>query len=76
MDSRWVKGLTGDAKKERIEKVKSFKEAFEELHTLLSSMSKKSADRDYSPGWTERQIALNEYNAAIETVKKLIIVKD
>lgn len=73
MQSVWLEGFKD--KKARKEKVKSFREAFRELNQILEK-KKKTAERDYGPGWKEKQIAVNEWNAAVETLQKLLNVED
>ena len=67
MDSRWIKrGFTHD-------EVKAFRNAFDALQELVTEeFKRKEAVRDYSPGWEYKQIAVNEYNAAMEDFLKLI----
>ena len=73
MQSAWTKGLKGPEKAERIKEVSSFRTAFEELTKVIrGSLKKKEAVRDYTDGWVERQIATNEYNAAIDDLLRLI----
>ena len=70
MDSRWRKaGLSK-------EEVLRFKPALEALKDILEvDFKKKEADRDYSPGWEHRQIAVNEYNAVLNDILKLITIE-
>ena len=73
MDSRWVKGLSGEAKEARKQEVMRHRNSFDELRTLLGKeFLKKEADRDYSAGWEQRQIAINEYNAVLSDILKLL----
>lgn len=73
MHVAWMKNSNGKDKAKRIEEVSSYLNAFNDLaETLEKSFKKKEADRDYSPGWEQRQIAINEYNAALSDVLKLI----
>ena len=70
MDSRWIKA--GHSR----EDVKRFKTALDALKDILESdFKKKEADRDYSPGWEHRQIAINEYNAVLTDVIKLVTIE-
>lgn len=71
MDSRWIKA--GYSR----EDVKRFRTALDALKEILESdFKKKEADRDYSPGWEYRQIAVNEWNTVIDSVIKLIDIKE
>lgn len=72
MDSRWLKN--GRKK----EDVLRHKNAFDDLKEILeTSFKKKEAVRDYSPGWEYKQIAANEYNAALDDLIKFItLTKD
>lgn len=75
MDQRWYKGFRTDAEKAQREKqLESFKPAFRELAQLLESeIKRKPSVRDYdTPNWAERQIAVNEYNQALDDLLKLI----
>ena len=70
MDSRWIKA--GHSR----EDVKRFNTALDALKDILESdFKKKEADRDYSPGWEQRQIAINEYNAVLTDVIKLVTIE-
>lgn len=71
MDSRWTKGYEGEAKAQRVKEVLSYNTGFRELLTLAKAL-KKNPVRDYNPGWAEKQIAVNEYNAALEDLINLI----
>lgn len=71
MQSAWIKA--GHSR----EDVKRFKTALDALKDILESdFKKKEADRDYSPGWEQRQIAINEWNTVIESIIKLIDIKE
>jgi hypothetical protein len=70
MQSAWIKA--GHSR----EDVKRFKTALDALKDILESdFKKKEADRDYSPGWEQRQIAINEYNAVLTDVIKLVTIE-
>lgn len=72
MDSRWFKNTT-EPHETRTKQVLSYSTAFEELLKLIrSELVKKAAVRDYSPGWESKQIAVNEYNQAIDDITALI----
>ena len=71
MDIRWRK--SGLEKEE----ILRFRPAFQALKEILESdFKKKEADRDYSPGWEQRQIAINEWNTVMESIIKLIDIKE
>jgi len=73
MHIAWTKNLTGEEKQRRKNEVMSYKNAFDDLKQILEKdFLKKEADRDYSDGWEHRQIAVNEYNAALTELIKLI----
>lgn len=73
MHSVWTKGLRGAEKEERIKQVLSYRNAFDELRDAIeATFNKKEADREYGEGWLQRQIAINEYNAALDHILKLI----
>jgi len=78
-DGEWTKGLHTKADKEsRLRELQGYKEgAFRELDTILESLLKKPANRNYSEaGWANQQIATNEWNAAIDRVRTLINPKE
>lgn len=69
-DIRWSKA--GHTKEE----VKRFRPALEALKEILEiDFLKKEAVRDYSPGWEFKQIAVNEWNAVIDSILKLITIE-
>lgn len=70
MDSRWLAaGFTRD-------EVKKFRSTLNELRRVLeANFVKKEAVRDYSPGWEQKQIAVNEYNAVMQDVLNLITIE-
>ena len=74
MLATWVKGLRGEAKEARIKEVLGYQTAFNELKVLLEKeFKKKSCVRDYDvPNWETRQVAVNEYNQAIDDLMKLL----
>lgn len=66
MDSRWLKRRTK-------EEVLGYRNALDALKEILEAdFKKKEAVRDYSPGWEYKQIAVNEYNQALDDLIKLI----
>lgn len=73
MDARWFKNAQIE-KETRRKQVLSFNTAFEELLKLIrEELVKKPSVRDYaSPGWQNQQIAVNEYNQAIDDITSLI----
>jgi len=76
MHFAWTRNLSGEAKEQRKAQVMSYNTAFEELRKILETdFLKKEADRDYSAGWEHRHIAINEYNAALADILKLINIK-
>jgi len=73
MHHAWTKGLKGTEKAERTKQVMQYRNAFDELETVIKKvLCRKEAIRDYGDGWVEKQIAVNEYNAAIEDLLRLI----
>lgn len=58
----------------RKKQVQGWKPAFEEIKEILErDYKKKDSCRDYdSPGWANKQIAVNEYNQAIDDLMKLL----
>ena len=75
MHPLWLKGYKD--KEERKEKVLSYRTALTDLKEILEKeVLKKEAVRDYTPGWEHKQIATNEYNAALADLIKLLDIKD
>jgi len=73
MHSAWTKGLRGEAKEQRIKEVLNYRNAFDDLEEIIEQvLIRKDAVRDYGPGWAEKQIAVNEYNAALDDMLKLL----
>lgn len=74
MQATWVKSLRGEAKEARIKEVLGYKNAFEDLKEILEKEFKRKASvRDYDvPNWEIRQVAVNEYNQALDDLIKLI----
>lgn len=73
MHSIWIKGLKGEDKDRRIKEVMNYRNAFEDLTEVIEqTLQRKDAVRDYGPGWAEKQIAVNEYNAALDNILTLI----
>jgi len=78
MHTAWIKGFTSGQIEDRKKKVQSYQTALSALQEVIeANLKKKESLRDYdSPGWEYRQIAVNEYNHALEDVIKLLNVKD
>jgi hypothetical protein len=70
--SAWLKGFKD--KKARKEQVESAGWAFTLLEEVLEKeFHKKENIRDYEdPQWVHKQIAVNEYNQALDDIMKLI----
>lgn len=77
MQTVWVKGLKASAKEARIKEVLGYKNAFDALKEILEQeVKKKPSVRDYDvPNWETRQVAVNEYNQAIDDLIKLITLE-
>ena len=70
MDSRWIKA--GNTREE----VLRFRPALNALKEILEAdFQKKEAVQDYSPGWEYKQIAVNEYNAVLQDILKLVTIE-
>ena len=76
MQAIWTKGLKTKAEKEaKASELKSYARAFEALREKLKELKKPTANRNYTEaGWHYKQIAHNEYNAAIDDLIKLMEV--
>jgi hypothetical protein len=70
MHSKWLKGHKD--REARTKEILSYKNAFDELAILLEQEETKNPDRKYDADWHHRQIAVNEWNAAIQHVINLI----
>lgn len=58
------------------EEVLRFIPALNALKEILETdYLKKESVRDYSPGWEYKQIAVNEWNTAIEDIIKLVTIE-
>lgn len=77
MLATWVKGLRAEAKEKRIKEVMGYQNAFDELKKILEKeFKKKPCVRDYEiPNWEIRQVAVNEYNQAVDDLIKLITLE-
>lgn len=76
MHSAWLKGHKD--KEARKEQVKSASWAFDLLAEVLEKeFRRKENVRDYEdPQWVHKQIAVNEYNQALDDLLNLIKIKD
>lgn len=77
MLATWVKGFRAETKEARIKEVMGYKNAFDELRKILEKeFKKKPCVRDYEiPNWEIRQVAVNEYNQAVDDLIKLITLE-
>lgn len=78
MKAVWFIGCrTNEQREDRRKEVASYKTAFDALREVLqNNFHKKEAVYDYgSPGWEHRQIAVNEYNRALEDITSLLDVQ-
>ena len=73
MQAVWLKGLKGPERERRKSEVLGYRNAFDDLREILEQhYMKKDAVRDYSPGWEYKQIAVNEWNSALDQLLDLI----
>jgi hypothetical protein len=76
MKAVWLKGHTKstETKEARRAEVLAYRNAFDALREVLNKeFRKKENVRDYdTPNWEYKQIANNEYNAALDDLLKLI----
>lgn len=72
MQAVWFK--KSKDKEARRKEVQSYRTAFNELREILEQeVKKKPCVRDYGePNWEIRQVAVNEYNQAVDDLLKLI----
>lgn len=70
----WFIGAKTEEERENIRtRLKGYKNTFSELTVLLERRRKDPAVTDYdTPGWANRQIAVNEYNRALDDLLKLL----
>lgn len=73
MQEAWFKGHKD--REARKKEVLSYRNAFEDLSEVLSS-KRKEPSRDYGVDWVNKQIAINEYNQAIDDLLNLIKLKE
>ncbi len=76
MHSIWFKGSKN--KEARRKEVMGYRNSFDALREILErDFKKKENVRDYGdPQWTHRQMAVNEYNQALDDLLKLITIKE
>ena len=73
MQAVWLRGVKDSDRERRKKEVLSYRNAFDDLREILEQhYVRKEAVRDYSPGWEYKQIAVNEYNAALDDLLNLI----
>jgi hypothetical protein len=73
MDIRWTKNCKSEADREKVVKsFNSYKRAFKDLSEMLEILRKKPSRNYEAAGWAQEQIAVNEYNAALDDLQKLI----
>ena len=73
MQAVWLRGVKDSERERRKQEVLSYRNAFDDLREILEQhYVRKEAVRDYSPGWEYKQIAHNEYNAALDDLLNLI----
>ena len=73
MQAVWLRGVKDSERERRKKEVLSHRNAFDDLREILEQhYVRKEAVRDYSPGWEYKQIAVNEYNAALDDLLNLI----
>lgn len=76
MQSIWLKGHKD--KDQRKKEVMAYRNAFDALREVLEQeYKKKPAVRDYEvPNWELRQVAVNEHNAVLDNLIKLITLDE
>ena len=74
MHTAWLKGTAQKDKEKRRKEVYGYRAAFDDLKEILDKeFKKKPCVRDYEdPNWEIRQIAVNEYNQALDDLLRLI----
>lgn len=76
MHSAWFKGSKD--KEARRKEVLGYRNSFDALKEILErDFKKKENVREYGdPQWVHKQMAVNEYNQALEDLLKLITIKE
>lgn len=74
MHTSWLKGTSPSKRESRKQEVNGYRAAFDEIKEILErDFKKKPCVRDYGePNWELRQIAVNEYNQALDDLIKLV----
>lgn len=74
MDPRWTASARNeDERNRRLEVLRGYKPAFDDLKEMIERYRKEPAFRDYnSTNWHLEQIARNEYNAALDDILNLL----
>ena len=73
MQAVWLRGVKDSEREYRKKEILAYRNAFDDLREILEQhYVRKEAVRDYSPGWEYKQIAVNEYNAALDDLLNLI----
>lgn len=73
MHSEWFKGFKN--REERKEEVLRYSSAFDALRKLLEARRKPNS-YEYGVDWQYKQIAVQEYNRALDDILKLIDLED
>jgi len=77
MHLAWLKGLKGPDKERRKDVVLSYRNAFDDLKNILEGQLEIVPLPDYdSPSWAYKQADTNGHNRALESVIRLINIKD
>lgn len=78
MKACWLTGYTNKDREARKKEVLGYRNAFDALREVLErNYKKREAVRDYAkPNWMAEQIAVNEYNQALDDILGLINLTD
>ena len=77
MNTKWFKGLRGEAKEQRKRELVANKRALEILAEVLEGELKEMKSPDYSSaGWAYHAADINGHNKALQDVLNLINLKD
>ncbi len=72
MNSRWLKGLSGEEKEARRKEIVSYKNAFQALTELLEEdFEERKVDYD-CPSWSHKQADQNGANRKLQSILNLI----
>ena len=76
MDTRWLKGLSGDEREARKKEIQGYRNAFDALRELLEEDFEESVIDYDCPSWSHKQADQNGANRKLRQIIKLIMIKE